>query len=47
VNGKREFIKVQGTGEEATFSRGQLDRLVELAESGIRSIRELQLRALG
>jgi len=47
MTGKGEFIEVQGTGEEATFSRGQLDRLVELAESGIRSIRELQLRALG
>src|SRR5262249_32888693 len=47
MTGKGEFIEVQGTGEEATFSRGQLDRLVELAESGIRTIRELQNRALG
>jgi ribonuclease PH len=46
MTGKGEFIEVQGTGEEATFGRSQLDRLLELAESGIRSIRDLQNRAL-
>jgi ribonuclease PH len=47
MTGKGEFIEVQGTGEEATFSREQLDRLVELASAGIRTIREQQIRTLG
>jgi ribonuclease PH len=47
MTGKGEFIEVQGTGEEATFGREQLDRLVTLAESGIRSVTDLQIAALG
>jgi ribonuclease PH len=47
MTGQGEFIEVQGTGEEATFGRGQLDRLVTLAESGIRSVTNLQKSALG
>ncbi|HEY2785109.1 MAG TPA: ribonuclease PH [Fimbriiglobus sp.] len=42
MTGKGEFIEVQGTGEEATFKRSQLDRLLELAEAGIRKIQGLQ-----
>jgi ribonuclease PH len=41
------FIEVQGTGEEATFSRDELNRLLELGEAGIRAITAAQRAALG
>ena len=36
MTGAGQFIEVQGTGEEATFSRGQLDRLLKLGKAGHR-----------
>lgn len=42
-----EFVEVQGTGEEATFSRKQLDELLDLAGGGIRDLLALQVKALG
>ncbi len=42
-----EFVEVQGTGEKSTFDRGQLDRLLALAEQGIRALDAAQRRALG
>ncbi len=36
------FVEVQGTAEGAAFSRDELDRLLELAEGGIREILALQ-----
>lgn len=42
-----EFVEVQGTGEEATFSRKQLDELLDLAGGGIRELMALQAKALG
>ena len=41
-----EFIEIQGTGEEATFSRRDLDRLLALAQKGIRDMLAFQNRAL-
>jgi ribonuclease PH len=32
------FVEVQGAGEEATFSREDLDRMIALGESGIRRL---------
>ena len=40
------FVEVQGTGEEATFTRAELDRLVQTASRGIKSLLEMQERAL-
>ena len=37
-----EFVEVQGTGEEATYSRKQLDSLIDAAESGISKLHQLQ-----
>ncbi|MDQ0161151.1 ribonuclease PH [Bacillus alveayuensis] len=42
-----QFVELQGTGEEATFSKEQLFKLLELAESGIRQLFEFQKEALG
>jgi ribonuclease PH len=47
MTGAGAFIEVQGTGEEATFSRDELNRLLELGEAGIRSVTAAQQAALG
>ena len=47
MTGAGQFIEVQGTGEEATFSRAQLDRLLKLGELGIQAITSAQRRVLG
>jgi ribonuclease PH len=47
MTGAGEFIEVQGAGEEATFSRTQLDRLLKLGKQGIEFITERQKAALG
>jgi ribonuclease PH len=47
MTGAGAFIEVQGTGEEATFSRDELNRLLELGEAGIRTITAAQRTALG
>ena len=41
------LVEVQGTGEGGTFSRGQLDRLLDLAEAGIDQLTRLQRDCLG
>ena len=47
MTGSGKFIEVQGSGEEATFSRAQLNALIDLGEAGIRAITAEQKRALG
>ena len=47
MTGSGRFIEVQGTGEEATFTRKQLDSLVDLAADGIADITKAQKAALG
>ena len=46
-DGNMEFVEVQGTGEQTTFSRSELDKLLALAESGICDLMNGQLEALG
>lgn len=41
-----EYVEIQGTGEEATYSREELDELLDLAEKGIGELVDLQRRAL-
>jgi ribonuclease PH len=47
MTGSGQFIEIQGTGEEATFSRPQLDRLLKLGKQGIDAITLAQKKALG
>src|SRR5471030_685942 len=47
MTGAGQFIEVQGTGEEATFSRSQLDRLLKIGKVGIDAITEAQRKSLG
>jgi ribonuclease PH len=46
MTGSGRFIEVQGTGEESTFSRSQLDRLLKLGKLGIDAITDRQRQAL-
>jgi ribonuclease PH len=47
MTGAGQFIEVQGTGEEATFTRAQLDRMLKLGSLGIEAITRQQRKALG
>jgi len=41
------YVELQGTAEAAPFDRGQLDRLLALADAGIRELFERQREAIG
>ncbi|MDP4182413.1 MAG: ribonuclease PH [Bacillota bacterium] len=47
MTGSGKFIEVQATGEQAPFSRQELDRLLKLSESGIIKLIEIQKSVLG
>ena len=47
MTGSGQFVEIQGTGEASPFSREELDRLLQLAEQGIRELIALQKQALG
>lgn len=47
MSSEGRYVEVQGTGEHGTFARAELDRLLELATQGCRSIDAAQRRALG
>ena len=47
MTGTGQYVEVQGTGEEATFSDSQLTEMLALARSGIRQLTEIQQDALG
>ena len=42
MTGRGQFVEVQGTGEESTFSHDQLNELLGLAQKGLREISALQ-----
>jgi ribonuclease PH len=46
MNSAGEFIELQGTGEEATFTDAQLAQLLALGKSGVRQLLEAQEKAL-
>jgi ribonuclease PH len=46
MTGKGGMIEVQGTAEGASFSRAELNALLDLAEAGIRDLTQLQKEAL-
>ncbi|QDP40780.1 ribonuclease PH [Radiobacillus deserti] len=47
MTGNGEFVEVQGTGEEATFSMSQLQTMFGLAEQGIKELITIQKEAIG
>ncbi|ENH96123.1 ribonuclease PH [Gracilibacillus halophilus YIM-C55.5] len=46
MTGKGEFVELQGTGEEATFSNQQLRHMLDLAEGGMKEIFDIQKEAI-
>ena len=46
MNDKGEFIEVQGTGEEATYTRAELNELLDMAEAAINQLLEIQAKTL-
>ena len=41
-----EFVELQGTAEEGSFSREALDELIDLAAQGIETLFDIQQQAL-
>ncbi len=46
MTGSGKYVEVQSSGEEATFDRDQLNRLLDLGASGIETITKLQNEAI-
>jgi ribonuclease PH len=46
MSGHGLLVEVQGTAEQAPFSRAELDQLLDLAASGISELHDLQRRAV-
>ncbi|MFB5662914.1 ribonuclease PH [Alteribacillus sp. HJP-4] len=47
LTGNGEFVELQGTGEEASYNRSQLNRLLDLGEKGIQELFLIQQEVLG
>ena len=47
MTGAGQFVEVQGTGEETTFSEKQLHAMLKLARKGIGELAGIQRKALG
>ena len=47
MNGAGEFIELQGTGEESTYTEEQLAAMLALGKTGIKQLLALQQAALG
>ena len=47
AKGEMGFVEVQGTGEHGSYSRDELNCLLDLGESGIRQLMQAQIEALG
>ncbi|UOQ93932.1 ribonuclease PH [Halobacillus shinanisalinarum] len=47
MTGQGEFVELQGTGEEATFSMQQLQKMLSLAQEGVTELTHLQKDAIG
>ena len=46
MTGAGEFVEIQGTAENAVFSKGEMDALIRVAQKGIRRLTKIQLRSL-
>jgi ribonuclease PH len=46
MTSNREFVEVQGTGEESTYSREQLNSLLDMAEKGNSLLHKMQVKVL-
>ena len=46
MNGRAEYVEVQGTGEGGVFSREEMNSMLDLSAAGIKQLMELQLQTL-
>ncbi|WP_024823053.1 MULTISPECIES: ribonuclease PH [Aminobacterium] len=46
MNSKGELVEIQGTGEQGTFARSELNSMLDIVEQGIYKIMDIQARAL-
>ena len=46
MNDRSEFIEIQGTGEMTSFTKDELNVLLELAEQGVKSLIDIQKQVL-
>jgi ribonuclease PH len=46
MTGDGKFVEVQGTAEEAVFTKRELDELTKMAQKGIRELTRIQKKAL-
>lgn len=47
MTGRGEFVEIQGTGEEATFSEAELAGLIKLAKKSIKQLTQIQQKVIG
>ena len=47
MTGAGKFVEVQGTGEEATFERRELNALLDLAAEGVKELTSIQQKTFG
>ena len=47
MTGNGQFVELQGTGEESTFTRAELNELLDLGEHGIAQLVAMQKETLG
>jgi len=46
MTGRGKFVEIQGTGEEAVFTKREMDELTALAQKGIRELTRIQKKCL-
>ncbi|MCA1063605.1 ribonuclease PH [Rossellomorea aquimaris] len=47
MTGEGEFVELQGTGEESTFTMNQLNQMLTLGQEGIQELFQIQKQSLG
>ena len=47
MTGNGNFVEIQGTGEESTFTEKELQQLLKLGKTGIKELTEIQKKSLG
>jgi ribonuclease PH len=47
MTGFGRFVEIQGTGEEASFTRDEMNSMLDLAAGGIKLLIDCQKEALG
>jgi ribonuclease PH len=47
VTGGGSFVEIQGTAEESSFTKQEMDEMTELASKGVRELVRIQRRVLG